>query len=34
VAGLARAVLGTVDFDLAGALAFPLAKADGLFPLT
>ena len=33
-AGLAGAVLGTVAFDLVGALAFPLARTDGLFSLT
>jgi hypothetical protein len=34
MAGLAGAVLGTIAFHLVGALAFPLAKTDGLFSLT
>jgi len=34
LAGLAGAVLGTIAFDLVGALAFPLAKTDGLFSET
>jgi hypothetical protein len=34
MAGLAGAVLGTVAFDLVGALAFPLAQTDHLFSQT
>jgi hypothetical protein len=34
VAGLAGALLGTIAFDLVGALAFPLDKTDALFALT
>jgi hypothetical protein len=34
VAGLLGAVIGTLAFDLVGALAFPLAKTDALLSLT